>query len=134
MAKKLFTDEEIEQFKNNPFTFKITKSHISFTIEAKTIFWKEYNEGIPIKLVLKNYGYPPEILGDGRIDGILKILKMQSKSKDGFTQGTYKRTTSNIDDSLPLDQQVHLLRGEVSYLKSQIEFLKKIFSARSMKI
>ena len=127
MAKKLFTDEEIEQFKSNPFTFNITKSHISFTIEAKTIFWKEYNEGIPLKIILKNYGYPPEILGEGRIDGLLKILKMQSKSKDGFTQGIYKRTTSDIDDSLPLDQQVRLLRGEVSFLKSQMEFLKKLF-------
>ena len=134
MAKKLFTDEEIEQFKSNPFTFNITKSHISFTIEAKTIFWKEYNEGIPLKIILKNYGYPPEILGEGRIDGLLKILKMQSKSKDGFTQGIYKRTTSDIDDSLPLDQQVRLLRGEVSFLKSQMEFLKKIISARAMKV
>ncbi len=134
MAKKLFTDEEIEQFKSNPFTFNITKSHISFTIEAKTFFWKEYNEGIPLKIILKNYGYPPEILGEGRIDGLLKILKMQSKSKDGFTQGIYKRTTSDIDDSLPLDQQVRLLRGEVSFLKSQMEFLKKIISARAMKV
>ena len=130
----MFTDEEIEQFKSNPFTFNITKSHISFTIEAKTIFWKEYNEGIPLKIILKNYGYPPEILGEGRIDGLLKILKMQSKSKDGFTQGIYKRTTSDIDDSLPLDQQVRLLRGEVSFLKSQMEFLKKIISARAMKV
>ncbi len=134
MAKKLFTDEEVEQFKINPFTFNVTKSHISFTIEAKTIFWNEYNNGIPLKIILKNHGYPPEVLGDGRIDGILKILKMQSKSKDGFTQGTYKRTTSNIDDNLPLDQQVRLLRGEVSFLKSQMEFLKKIFSARAMKV
>ena len=134
MAKKLFTDEEVEQFKINPFTFNVTKSHISFTIEAKTIFWNEYNNGTPLKLILQNHGYPPEILGDGRIDGILKILKMQSKSKDGFTQGTYKRTASNIDDSLPLDQQVRLLRGEVSFLKSQMEFLKKILSARAMKV
>ena len=29
-------------------------------------------------------------------ESILKILKMQSKSKDGFTQGTYKRTTGSV--------------------------------------
>ena len=134
MAKKLFTDEQVEQFKNNPYTFNVTKSQISFTIEAKTIFWKEYNEGIPIKMVLQNHGYSPEILGDNRIEGILKILKAQSKSKYGFTQGVYKRTISDIDDTLPLDQQVHLLKGEVSFLKSQIEFLKKIFSVKTTKI
>ena len=43
MSQRIFTDAEAELLRSNPFTFKVTNSHISFTREFKELFLKEYN-------------------------------------------------------------------------------------------
>ncbi len=50
MSKKVFTNEEVEMLRNNPYTYAVTPHILSFTKEFKELFWKEYQAGeIPHK-------------------------------------------------------------------------------------
>ena len=131
MERKLFTDEEIIELKNNPFTFSVSKYYIYFTIEAKLTFYNEYIEGISIETILINHGYSPEVLGSNRIDGIRKMLKKQSTRESGFTEGRVKKYTINNSTKLTLEQKVEKLENELLFMKDQMEFLKKVISVRT---
>ena len=131
MAKKLFTDEEIIDLKNNSFTFSVSKHYLYLTIEAKLTFFNEYKDGVPIKTILMNHGYSPEVLGNNRIDGILKMLKAQSKRESGFTEGHVEKYTVSNGAKLTLEQKVAKLENELLLMKDQMEFLKKILSAKN---
>ena len=45
MSKKVFTNEEMEMLRSNPYTYAVTPHILSFTKEFKELFWKEYQEG-----------------------------------------------------------------------------------------
>ena len=54
MSKKVFTNEEVEMLRNNPYTYAVTPHILSFTKEFKELFWKEYQEGgIPRQILEK---------------------------------------------------------------------------------
>lgn len=49
MEVKRFTGGEMDALPRNPYNYKITRCHLSFTTEFKELFWKHYNEGITPK-------------------------------------------------------------------------------------
>ena len=133
MSKKPFTAEEIIILRQNPFTFKVTNSTLSFTKEFKELFITEYNAGVIPRQILANHGYDPEILGDRRIWGISQHLRAQYEEAGGSFSGcsTVSRRAKNPDKLLSEKDELKRLRQEVDYLKQEIEFLKKISSIRT---
>ena len=133
MSKKPFTSEEIIILRQNPFTYKVTNSTLSFTKEFKELFITEYNAGVIPRQILANHGYDPEILGDRRIWGISQHLRAQYEDSGGcFSEnGTVSKKTKNPDKPLSEKDELRRLRQEVDYLKQEIEFLKKISSIRT---
>ncbi len=65
------------------------------------------------------------MLGNNRIDGILKMLKAQSKRESGFTEGHVEKYTISNGAKLTLEQKVAKLENELLLMKDQMEFLKK---------
>ena len=69
MSKKVFTNEEVELLRNNPYTYAVTPHILSFTKEFKELFWKEYQAGEIPRQILEKHGYPADVLGKERIWG-----------------------------------------------------------------
>lgn len=131
MSKKMFTAEEVQLLRNNPYTFNVTSNSLYFTKAFKELFYKEYSEGAKPRQILEKYGYPADILGERRVWGIgYSIRKEMDSSKglceEGITNSTHRQTTD-----IPLEKSIDQLRNEVEYLKQEVEFLKKISSIKT---
>lgn len=132
MSRKVFTDEEIEMLRSNPYTYAVTPHILSFTKEFKELFWNEYQAGIIPRQILEQHGYPSDVLGEQRIWGITQIIKKQYYSEDGLREGPPQKKKPSDDRAATAttEETVARLQHEVEYLKQEMEFLKKILSSR----
>ena len=133
MEVKRFTGGEMDALRRNPYTYKVTQCHLSFTTEFKELFWKNYNEGMTPKDILLSLGYDPDILGENRVNGIRMHIKKEFEKQGRFSSGRRPRSTPDgTGASAPVDpaDEVRQLRNEVEYLRQEVEFLKKISSIR----
>ena len=81
MPLTVFSEEQIELLRKNPFTSSVTQRKLLFTKEFKDIFWKEYQEGSIPRNILEKYGYSVDILGQVRIWGIAQYIKSEYQKK-----------------------------------------------------
>lgn len=136
MNRKSFTDEQMRQLRQNPYTLRVTKYQLAFTKEFKEIFYAEYQNGELPRQILKDHGYDPAVLGDRRVWGIYGHLKEQYEKYGGFRKG---HAVHKSEPSTPLvsdmpaskEEELKQLRHEVDYLKQEVEFLKKISYVRT---
>ena len=70
MSKKVFTNEEVEMLRNNPYTYAVTPHILSFTKEFKELFWKEYQEGEIPRQILKSMATPQMYLAKSGSGGL----------------------------------------------------------------
>lgn len=125
-----FTPEQVEQLASNPFTLRVSPRTISFTLEFKNLFLSHYENDESAKDIFRKLGYDPEILGKSRIFGFTSRLMSQVEAGKPLTEG-YAHATSekpqNIDyNTMPVQQSVASMQRELTYLRQQVEFLKKI--------
>lgn len=129
---KEYTAKEMKLLKANPYTFKVTKNKLYFTIEFKEAFWTAYNAGNAPRKILEDFGYDLEMFGQKQIDSMVQRIKGQAQSGYGFKQGESRtrRKGDKIEnlDNISDDTQETLERvwNEVKYLRQEVEFLKKI--------
>lgn len=134
MEVKRFTGGEMDALRRNPYTYKVTQCHLSFTTEFKELFWKHYNEGMTPKDILLSLGYDPNILGENRVNGIRMHIKEEFEGQGRFSSGRRPRNASGgAGANGPMDpaEEVRQLRNEVEYLRQEVEFLKKISSIKT---
>lgn len=84
---KEYTAKEMKLLKANPYTFKVTKSKLYFTVEFKEAFWTAYQAGMAPRKILEDLGYNLEMFGQKQIDSIVQRIKKQAQSGGGFRQG-----------------------------------------------
>ena len=130
MGKKVFTDEEVEMLRNNPYTYSVTPSTLYFTKEFKELFWQEYQKGEIPRQILDKYGYPADVLGKKRIWGIAHNIKDQYYSEEGLREGSLKRDAS-AENGHEIEETVRQLQREVRQLRKEIEGIKKASSIKS---
>jgi hypothetical protein len=129
---KEYTAKEMKLLKANPYTFKVTKNKLYFTIEFKEAFWNTYQAGNAPRKILEDFGYDLEMFGQKQIDSMVQSIKRQAQSGYGFKQGENRtrRKSDKIEklDNISNDTQKTLERvwNEVKYLRQEVEFLKKI--------
>lgn len=136
MGKKLFTAEEIEILRSNPYTYSVTSHTLFLTKEFKELFWEEYQSGrVSARQILEKHGYPAELLGQRRIWGITQSIKEQHLSLEGIHEGYLPRKARNKakGDVQSTEDRVDYLENKILYMEQQIEFLKKIASIRNMR-
>ena len=129
---KEYTAKEMKLLKANPYTFKVTKNKLYFTIEFKEAFWTAYRAGMAPRKILEDLGYDLEIFGQKQIDSIVQSIKRQAQSRSGFRQGE-NRTRRKKDGlsipegtSLEAKEALEGILNEVRYLRQEVEFLKKL--------
>ena len=81
---KEYTAKEMKLLKANPYTFKVTKNKLYFTIEFKEAFWTAYQAGMAPRKILEDFGYDFDMFGQKQIDSIVQRIKSQAQEGRGF--------------------------------------------------
>lgn len=129
---KEYTVKEMKLLKANPYTFKVTKNKLYFTIEFKETFWTAYQAGISPRKILTDLGYDVTMFGQKQIDSMVQSMKRQAESGTGFQQGEHRTRRKKEELNIPKDtfleskEALTSILNEVKYLRQEVEFLKKI--------
>ena len=129
---KEYTIKEMKALKANPYTFKVTKYKLYFTVEFKQAFWTAYQAGMTPRKILEDFGYDLSIFSQKQIDGIVQNIKKQALDINGFTEGENKsgrkRTGAVLSEDTPdvSPESMDRIWNEVKYLRQEVDFLKKI--------
>lgn len=127
MGKKLFTEEQLKELKNNPFTLSVNESQIRFTVEFKKYLLDEREKNnTPWKEVFSKAGYDPDVFGKPRIDGIIRKVRKEAASPKGLHETTNVKAYKKDDERKQTQKAIEQLQKEVLRLQQQVDFLKKI--------
>lgn len=74
-TKKLFTPEEVEILKENPYTWKVSLDRITYTQEFQRAFWELSLQGLSGTDAFRKLGYDPRILGKERVHNTTKRIR-----------------------------------------------------------
>lgn len=131
-AMKEYTAREMKLLKANPYTFKVTKNKLYFTIEFKEAFWTAYQAGMAPRRILEDLGYDLGMFGQKQIDSMVQSIKRQAQGGSGFRQGENRGRRKKDELFLPEGTSIESketltsILNEVKYLRQEVEFLKKI--------
>lgn len=125
-----FTDEEMEILKANPFTSKIDRRHIWFTLEFQNLFLSRHEAGETATDIFMDLGYDISILGPNRVYGFSRRLYDRLGSGRELVEvrgNALVQKPANVDyNTMPSQNAVSSMQRELTYLRQQVEFLKKI--------
>lgn len=134
---KEYTAKEMKLLKANPYTFKVTKNKLYFTVEFKEAFWTAYQAGMAPRKILEDLGYDLEMFGQKQIDSIVQRIRYQAQDRCGFRQGENRTRRKKDDVSIPEGTSIESketlasILNEVKYLRQEVEFFKKIVRAEN---
>ena len=118
MTRKVFSEEEQQLLRRNPYTFKVTHRQVWFTKEFKTEFKKRYDLGALPREIFADLGYDLKVVGDYRMNSF------QNRINTPVSQGLV-----SVDEN-PDSAAIVRMQHELLYLRQEVEFLKKISSIR----
>ena len=134
---KEYTPKQIKKLEANPYTLKVTKNKLYFTIKFKEDFWINYQAGNAPRKILSDLGYDLEYFGQKQIDSIVQRIKKEALSRNGFREGENRerripmKATNREELSSP--QSIERMQNELLYLRQEVEFLKKIIMTNNSK-
>ena len=134
---KEYTPKQIKKLEANPYTLKVTKNKLYFTIKFKEDFWINYQAGNAPRKILSDLGYDLEYFGQKQIDSIVQRIKKEALSGNGFREGENRerripmKATNREELSSP--QSIERMQNELLYLRQEVEFLKKIIMTNKSK-
>ena len=73
--KSLFTKEQIDELRLNPYTYHVSNTTIKFTEEFKDAFWRLYLQDMPLRDIVRTLGYDYDVLGEKRVGGFIYNLR-----------------------------------------------------------
>lgn len=130
---RTFTEEQIKKLKENPYTFKITRSKLYFTAKFKEDFWISYQAGNAPRKVMQDLGYDLSMFTQKQIDNYVQRIKHEALSGEGFSEGENRQRRIRIkaadEKELSSPQSIERMQNELLYLRQEVEFLKKIIIA-----
>lgn len=128
----VFTDEQIETMRSNPYTLFVSPNQLRFTLEFKERFMELLIAGKTLRGIFLELGYDPDVIGHSRMGNISGRIQKEAKSPEGLHEGNKKRFTKPADgnyDDLPIDEALSRMKHEILYLRQEIQFIKKIIKA-----
>ncbi|MCK5762525.1 MAG: hypothetical protein KAH05_00245 [Clostridiales bacterium] len=126
MAKKKFTEEEMNHLRASSYVLDASPSIVHFTAEFKKKFWEAIlARKKPIDIVVE-LGIDSDILGETRINGLKGMIRNEVKAGNGFRDlNTYNKY---LDGYITPEGRIKHLEQQLAYKEQEIEFLKKIVS------
>ena len=124
MSKKLFTEEEQQLLRQNPYVYSVSESSLSLTKEFKELFIEAYHKGQTARSILEDCGFDPAILGNRHIWGISSYIRSEYQKYGEFTEGhnTRGKRSSNPNLSSPATEadQIRQLKHDETSPKQTI--------------
>ena len=134
---KEYTPKQIKKLEANPYTLKVTKNKLYFTIKFKEDFWINYQAGNAPRKILSDLGYDLEYFGQKQIDSIVQRIKKEALSGNGFREGENRERRIPVKatnrEELSSPQSKERMQNELLYLRQEVEFLKKIIMTNNSK-
>lgn len=128
MKRKRFTQEEMEILRNNPYTESITPDIIRHTNKFKQEYIRRYLKGEQPLKIFEKLGYDIQILGkrrvhsfDSRVRGLNLRYQQQENDND------------SVEEKVDPASIIAKLQHEVTYLRQELEFIKKIIKLENSK-
>ena len=128
MKKNKYTQKQIKELKNNPYTFKVDENRIFFTKEFKKAFWIKYQGGMSPRKIIQELDYNLENFGQKQIDSIVQRIKKEAIAGE-FTEGQVRNHRMKIKEPNDLenkDPTLLRMNHELEYLRQEVDFLKKV--------
>ena len=131
MARKVFTQEQLQSLNANPYTLNATPTRFMLTKEAKEKILAMAEGGMSIAHIIRELGYDPDVLGRHRIKGLVGRIRMEAESPQGVRGGYARRTTKRLTAGQIAELEENpksyaKLKREAVYLREEVEFLKKV--------
>lgn len=131
MSTMKFSEEQQQQLRSNKYTARVTASTLSLTKEFKEVFYEKYLSGVLPREILREHGYPVEILGKQRIWGIAHYIKKEYEANGCFGDIRTPKSPEKQMKEVSSEEQLRQLKLQLDYLTQEVEFLKKISSVRT---
>ena len=130
MSRKLLSEEEIAELKQNPHVKSASSRSVNFSAEFKQIAYEAMMRGEKLASVLETYGINTGILGETRIRGLSQRLYQFAEREEGFKsqKGKKKRNKEELEEE-NLRKRLQRLENELAYTRQEVEFLKKVQEA-----
>ena len=95
---------------------------------------RQYEAGMSPTKIVEGMGYDAEMLGKRCVNSLYRNLQKQQASPAGLHEGSVRskkiRPGSTDYDAVTPKRAMQLMQHELLYLRQEVEFLKKISSAR----
>ena len=124
---KKYTQKQIKELKQKPYTFKVDEQRIFFTVEFKKIFWRKYQAGMSPRAIFKELDYSLDYFGQKQIDSIVQRIKkeaMAGEFTEGYSRNNRMKIKESEEDISP--QNIKQIQNELLYLRQEVDFLKKV--------
>lgn len=123
MSKELFTDEQIKELEANQYTKRVGSHSIKFT----DAFWREFERrllaGEDRYKISRSMGYDPAVIGDKRLEYICRTIR---KAQDQPAEKRRRPPADTKYSDMAQDEAIRAMETELTYLRQEVEFLKKI--------
>lgn len=128
MSKKIFTNEEIEILSKNKYVKRVSAKGITYTDEFKRIFISEDGKGKFPRSIFEECGFDINILGKKRIEmAAYRWRTVYDKEGVLGLQDTRKENSGRPrEKELSIEEKYERLKAQISLLKAENEFLKKL--------
>lgn len=130
MSKILFSEDQIEELRKNPYVKNVTHKSIMYTDEFKEIAVKLYQGGEIPRSIFTDNGFEIAVIGIKRVETSLTRWRKMSQRIDGYTDlrhtNSKGRPRSKPRSS---EEEVAYLKDKLEYLEQENEFLKKLRAA-----
>jgi hypothetical protein len=145
--RKHFSAQEIEIMLDSPHIAYVSRTTVSFTVAFKEMFWQRYCDGITPVKIFEDAGLNVDVIGKARIDTLVKSLRDQIERGLPFNDGL-ERHYNKPDKTCELPKQPRYPKNaqipltpeaiakmvhKVAYLEQEMEFLKKLILAGTVK-
>lgn len=125
MARKYFTEEEIEHLKKNPYVLKVSEKSIQFTTEFKQKILQEMITGASQSFILNKFGFDSNMFGKKRMNTLFKRIRDHAKRPEKL-KTVKSRGRPKKPEFTNLEEENEYLRNRMEYLEQENEFLKKL--------
>lgn len=134
MSNKLFTEQELELLRKNPYVKKVSSKSITYTEEFREFFVNMYNLSKGPTEIFVMAGFDPKILGAKRIKKASERFRAMEKRIDGLKDMRSENSGRLLEHELSDEEKIAKLENENKKLRQELEFLKKMeFLARQVK-
>ena len=133
MKAYVYTDDQINEFRLNPYTYSVSHYQLVFTLEFKQFFYKQMQKpGMTTKKIMRAAGYDPSMFTKSKLDKVRRMVLQEARSETGFrpprgASDAEKAAAFAAKDLSLQKTEVTLkeMQGRISMLEKELELLKK---------